>query len=164
MNQQTSSTYPILIIDIRRYDGDPETFRFFRLEPHEVSTMHMNYRPFQDRNVRGHDKSAQNYIEADRMQVLSEEAELHRRELGDQGFLKIPFKDAPLDLAYNITHSHAPIEFHGRLDARDDYEMARIAIWTNGRLQPEPETVAEKRPDLAGWGVIPGPQPQDYTS
>jgi len=130
----TATTYPDLITEILRYDEPEKTYRFYYLEPHEVSFNHMNFRPFQNPAVRGIEKGAQNYIETEKHQVNAEKAELIRLTLLDEGYGQWAYIDLPFELRNFVTRNQAPIEFQRGLASNHPSVVGRVRVWVRGDL------------------------------
>jgi hypothetical protein len=126
----TSTTvFPFLCVELQRYT-DPDAFRFYTYEPHPVSTRHANKHPFAgSREDRG-----QNYIETNNVQLSTLATYMKRVELMEAGYRRIDFADLPISLAHWVTHSEAPLEFHGALDRRDPEVMKMVWLWVRGDL------------------------------
>lgn len=126
--------YPDLCTEIHRYDKPEDIYRFFTLVPREVSHQHMNYRPFQNREVMGIDPTAQNYVEIERHQLYSDPAQETRDTLVADGYRPVPLAEVPLALAQFVIGNQAPIEFQSKLSAGDKKWLKRIVVWVRGEL------------------------------
>ena len=138
----TATTYPDLITEILRYDEPEQTYRFYYLEPHEISFNHANKKPF--RNTDKHrvemskeewlEKSGPNYIETEKHQVNANSAEVIRMILTDQGFRQMSLAEVPYNLRIFVISNQAPIEFQQGLMTNHPSVINRVKVWVRGDL------------------------------
>lgn len=127
---KTIDTDAKFVIEIRRYDG-PEVYRFFWVEPGEVSFNHLNLKPFAkgfrlDPNY----EAGPNYLEIEKRQVPQDIAEGVRAKLYEQGYEPFRFNElVQPEFRHFVSHSMAPIEFQRGLDSNHPSTTGRVRVW-----------------------------------